>query len=204
MRIVAAIFAGGQGRRVDFNTKPLLPLAGRPLLEHVTQTLRRQGVTEIALCARNNPELQNLGYTTLPDHPGKVGGPLAALVPALHWSQSASTPSLLFTCPADTPFLPNHLLRKLLSVWQQLELDALIVSSHGNLHPTIGLWRRDLGPRLEHHLQQTNNFSIKHWLDQCRFAILDYTKQGEDPFFNINTWQDLQQAEDRAKQSARI
>ncbi|MFA6317448.1 MAG: nucleotidyltransferase family protein [Elusimicrobiota bacterium] len=50
----AAILAGGRGVRMrpatDDCPKPMLPIGGRPLLEHQLEWLKRSGVTEVHLC----------------------------------------------------------------------------------------------------------------------------------------------------------
>ena len=54
MAIQAAIVAGGRGVRMrpatDDLPKPMLPVAGKPLLEHQLEWLRAQGVREVAMC----------------------------------------------------------------------------------------------------------------------------------------------------------
>lgn len=49
----AVVLAGGQGNRLrpltDNMPKPLVPIAGRPLLEHIIVGMRQQGIVHIAL-----------------------------------------------------------------------------------------------------------------------------------------------------------
>jgi NDP-sugar pyrophosphorylase family protein len=56
----AVILAAGEGRRLRPLTetvpKPLLPVAGRPLLAHLIELLRRHGVDEIAINLHHCPE----------------------------------------------------------------------------------------------------------------------------------------------------
>lgn len=56
----AIILAGGQGTRLRPVTgeqpKPMVPLFGRPLLEHILLLLRRSGVTECAITLHHMPE----------------------------------------------------------------------------------------------------------------------------------------------------
>ena len=52
----AIILAGGQGTRLRAVTggepKPLVPLLGRPLMEHILLLLRRHGFTEVCAALR--------------------------------------------------------------------------------------------------------------------------------------------------------
>ncbi len=56
----ALILAAGEGRRLGNLTrdrpKPMLPVAGRPLLEHQIELLRRHGIKEIAINLHYKPE----------------------------------------------------------------------------------------------------------------------------------------------------
>ena len=57
----AIIMAGGEGTRLKSVTgdlpKPMVPLCGRPLLEHILALLRRCGVREACLALRYRPEV---------------------------------------------------------------------------------------------------------------------------------------------------
>ncbi len=56
----AIIMAGGMGTRLQSVTgalpKPMVPLLGRPLMEHIVALLRENGVREICAALRYNPE----------------------------------------------------------------------------------------------------------------------------------------------------
>ena len=56
----AVIMAGGEGRRLRAVTgegpKPLVPLLGRPLMEHILALLRRSGFTEVCAALRYRAE----------------------------------------------------------------------------------------------------------------------------------------------------
>src|ERR1700676_2389576 len=49
----AVIMAGGEGTRLRPQTsnlpKPMLPLVGRPMMEHIVSLLQRHGITEIVI-----------------------------------------------------------------------------------------------------------------------------------------------------------
>ena len=56
----AVIMAGGEGRRLRPVTgetpKPLAPLLGRPVMEHILRLLVRQGFTEICATVKYRAE----------------------------------------------------------------------------------------------------------------------------------------------------
>ena len=56
----AIVLAGGQGRRLKAVTgdlpKPMVPLLGRPLLEHILLLLKRHGITQVCFALHYRPE----------------------------------------------------------------------------------------------------------------------------------------------------
>ncbi len=194
-----AVLAGGAGRRLNQPCKPLVELAGKALIQHCLDRLENPLIAQTAVCANENPALIERGLTCIADaQPGF--GPMSALLGAMQWCHAANPHALLLTCPADTPFLPTNLLTELLATWQMLELEVLVVASHGQIHPTIGLWSPALlSQRLNSYLIKEGKKSMQHWLGQCRHAVLDFTSQAPDPFFNINTPSDFEHARARLK-----
>lgn len=55
----AIIMAGGEGKRLKPITgstpKPLVPLCGRPVMEHIILLLRRHGITDICAALKYRP-----------------------------------------------------------------------------------------------------------------------------------------------------
>lgn len=56
----AVIMAGGEGKRLKTVTgdapKPMAPLLGKPVMEHIVELLRENGVTEICASLKYNPQ----------------------------------------------------------------------------------------------------------------------------------------------------
>ena len=89
----AMIFAAGFGTRMGALTrdtpKPMLPLAGRPMIDHAIDLLNAGGVTHIVanthyLPDRIEPHLVSMGITICPEDPIlETGGGLRAALPLL-------------------------------------------------------------------------------------------------------------------------
>ena len=56
----AIIMAGGEGKRLKPVTgdmpKPLVPLCGRPVMEHIILLLKRHGITDICAALKYRPD----------------------------------------------------------------------------------------------------------------------------------------------------
>lgn len=140
--ITAAIFAGGEGRRIG-GEKPLRLLAGRPLIAHVLAALAPQAA-RLLVVARTEADADRLAAVAAPFLSGlaiapaadrtSVEGPVAALLGA---ADRAQTP-LLLTAPVDTPFLPQDLAARLGAALGSADA---AVAADTRCHPTILLAR---------------------------------------------------------------
>ena len=136
MLIAGLILAGGQGRRLGGADKALLPLAGKPLLDHVLARLRPQ-LGALALSANGDPaRFAAWGLPVLPDAPlppeAPAAGPLGGLLAGLGWAAGQGA-EMLLSVPVDTPFVPDDLVARL---WPA----PACAASAGRVHHLVGLW----------------------------------------------------------------
>jgi len=192
--VVAVVLAGGQGRRMGFVDKPLMPLGDQTLLDHVISRLAPQ-CSAIALNANGNPErFQSFQLPVIADsvddHPGPLAGILAGLDwAALHQPQATH----LISVPGDAPFIPRDLVAKLT---QALGEGAELARAHsfGRRHPVVGLWpvsiRADLRDQLVNHdIRKIDLFTADYSMAEVEFEGVP------DPFFNVNTLEERTEAE---------
>lgn len=194
----AVILAGGRGRRMGGADKALVHLDGRPLLDHVLDRLTPQA-GPIAVNA-NGPadRFAAFGLPVLPDSVPGWPGPLAGILAALDWAASLGAARVV-TVAADTPFFPNDLVARLASASEAaggaLALAATADAAGGQArHPTFGLWPCALQDALRAGLGAGDR-KVTAWADRhgAVSALFD-APSGADPFFNINTPEDLTQA----------
>ena len=192
--VVAVVLDGGQGRRMGFVDKPLMPLGEHTLLDHVIGRLSPQ-CSAIALNANGNPE-RFLSYQmpviadSVEDHPGPLAGILAGLDwAALHQPQATHVISV----PGDAPFIPRDLVSQLT---QAIGDGAKLARAHsfGRRHPVVGLWpvsiRADLRDQLVNHdVRKIDLFTADYTMAEVEFDGVP------DPFFNVNTPEDRAEAE---------
>lgn len=190
------ILAGGQATRMGGGDKGRLRVGGRTLLSYVLDRLEPQ-VDRIALNANGDTSrFADLGLPVLPDTVAGYAGPLAGVLAGLDWAAETGAPHIV-TAAADTPFFPQDLVPKLLLAAGPSGLAlAATRDADGKLwhQPTFGLWptalRDDLRAALEGGLRK-----VLHWTDQHGAGLAEFPVLGLDPFFNINTPEDLKTAE---------
>ena len=193
---LGVILAGGQATRMGGGDKGLLPLGRGTLLSSVIARLEPQ-VAGLALNANGDPaRFDGFGLPVLPDSIDGFAGPLAGVLAGLDWAATQGAETIV-TAAADTPFFPCDLVPHLLMVGEGMDAPLVLATTpdpkRGTArHPTFGLWpvalRNDLRAALEGGLRK-----VVLWTDQHggRSALF----RDEAAFFNVNTPEDLAQAE---------
>jgi molybdenum cofactor guanylyltransferase len=195
---VGVILAGGLATRMGGGDKGRLMLGGQSLLGRVIDRFEPQ-VAGLALNANGDAaRFADLGLPVLPDSVAEYPGPLAGVLAGLDWAAEMGATHIV-TAAADTPFLPPDLVPQLLLATERggspIALAATRDAVRGVLrHPTFGLWpvelRGDLRAALAEGLRK-----VVLWADRHGAANAVFPDTPFDPFFNVNTAEDLACAE---------
>lgn len=190
------ILSGGRSSRMG-EAKALLPFGEGRLIDHVADRLRPQ-VAGIHLNS-NAPGI------TLPATPrfGDVfegyHGPLAGIHAALaHVRAAGIGASHVAIMPVDAPFFPKDLVARLEAALTGPG-DIALTMSGGQMHPVMGLWPLSLEARLGEWLANPPALKVRAFLDGLPVRTVAFppvaTAFGDlDPFFNVNTTDDLEYA----------
>ncbi|ODR97164.1 hypothetical protein AUC70_12910 [Methyloceanibacter stevinii] len=181
--------------------KSLLPLSDRPVLAEVVDRLAPQ-VGPLVLSANGDPgRFAAFGLPVVPDTLEGFHGPLAGIEAGLSWVR-AECPGVAFavTVPGDTPFIPADLVTRLADGKGTAAM-AVAVSAVG-LHPVVGLWPVGIADALADALargeRRASQFVREEGAAEVSFAPVSIAGSEVDPFFNINTSEDLDYARDLA------
>lgn len=198
--ILGVILAGGLSRRMGGPEKSLMQLAGKPLIAHVRDRLAPQVARLIVNANGEGGRFAFLGLPVQADTIPGYAGPLAGILAGMRWAQH-NAPSLDFivTAATDTPFLPLDLVARLTEATQLAEDCIALAFSGGNRHPVFGLWPVALADDLEAFLRsgqggKVMRFVARHRMIAVEFAFAAAGKAALDPFFNVNTPEDLDMA----------
>ena len=191
------VLAGGRATRMGGADKPLLPLAGTTLLEHVLARMAGQGAP-ILLSANGDPaRFAHLGLPVLADPLPGHPGPLAGLLAGMEWlAAHAPATTCLVSVPADTPFLPRDLVARLQAARAAAAATLACAESGGRMHPVIGLWPVRLAPELRQALATEGLRRVGAWAGRYTLARAVFSAS-PDPFLNVNTPEQLLQAGQR-------
>jgi molybdopterin-guanine dinucleotide biosynthesis protein A len=190
------LLAGGRSRRMGGGDKGLLQLGGRSILARVIDRIRPQ-VSALALNANDDP-LRFAAYSldVVPDPVSGLVGPLAGVLAGMRWARER-TPraSHVLTVPADTPFLPTDLVVRLRGALGDPGAGA-IATRHGRPHAVVGLWPVDAADALEAAIRHEGMRKVQAWAERLGAETAGFDEPGLDPFFNVNTPEDLESARD--------
>jgi molybdopterin-guanine dinucleotide biosynthesis protein A len=188
VKVAVVILAGGEGKRIGGN-KPLRLLGGKSLLERVMRYA--SGISKCcAVAVRDETQIGNIEIPVVRDDP-EIEGPLGGLVAALRFARDEGRGAVL-TIPADMPFLPTDLADRLVDSIGQSR--AVIACSGGHQHPVCGLWRTEALDAFPEYLASGRR-SLRGFAGVVGYVAIDWPVDPLDPFFNINSEQDLAEAE---------
>ena len=199
----AAIIAGGQSRRMGGTSKALLPLAGKPLLQHVIDRLQPQA--DLLVLNTNQPLPMDNGLPQISDSISGFGGPLVGILAVMEWLQQHQPHcQWLALSSVDTPFIPADLIQQLQSARQSANAtpDIICPTYADRQHPLCGLWHTGQASALRLAISRDKLARVGDWLASRTTLLYPWPTQALDPFTNINTPADLQAATDWLSQHA--
>lgn len=186
------ILAGGRSQRMGAD-KAFIELAGRPLLAHAIARLGPQ-CGAVAISANGAPDLYaSSGLPVLRDEPPDFAGPLAGVLAGLVHAQ-ANGFDFLATLPVDVPFAPDDMVARLHDARAKTDARVAVAVSGGRQHHAAALWSVTLADDLRGSLASGER-SVHRTLARWPVAAADWPEQPIDPFFNVNTPDDLRLAE---------
>ena len=205
MKVVGLLLAGGQSRRMGGGDKALIRIGGAAILDRVLAVLRGR-CDPIILNANGDPaRFARYGVPVIADSVPDFAGPLAGIRAGLDWAAAhAPGTEWVVSVPGDCPFLPADLVDRLHAARTEAGTPLACARSGDWRHPVVGLWRVDLRDDLRHALTVEDLRKIEIWTARHGIAIASWPDQPVDPFFNVNTPDDLAAAERAAKQQANV
>jgi molybdopterin-guanine dinucleotide biosynthesis protein A len=189
--LTIAIQAGGCSQRTG-SDKALLPLAGRPLIEHML--MRVDGLGDDILVTTNQPwDYTFLGVRLVSDPVPGLG-----TLNGLHTALDAAREKSVLVLACDMPFVSRPLLEHLVSLASKA--DVVVPHHEGNYEPLHAIYKKQAClPAIEAALAAGENRLISFYPMVHVLPVEGSDLSRLDPmglsFFNVNTLDDLAQAE---------
>jgi len=200
---LGAILAGGLARRLGGGDKALRQVGGRTVLARLVERMTPQ-VTRLVLNANDDParfaaEGLPVVADSLPGHPG----PLAGVLAALDWA-AANEPATewVVTVPGDSPFLPRDLVARLHA--ERGDATFACAASGGWTHPVVGLWPVSVRDELRRAVAVDGIRKIDAFTGRHACSTVEWPVRPVDPFLNVNTPEELVEANRLATANAEL
>ncbi|AHF84313.1 molybdopterin-guanine dinucleotide biosynthesis protein MobA [Rhizobium leguminosarum bv. trifolii WSM1689] len=192
-QIACVVLAGGRSRRMG-RDKAGVMLGAESLLHHVLTRLSQQ-----TLLIAVNADAAAEDVPVVPDRFRGKAGPMAGIHAAMVYAAGLPSITHVVTVSVDCPFFPADLVARLAAAIEHPSQIA-IAASEGRSHPVFGLWPVTLVADLETWIatdekRRVRDFLLRHDATEVAFPLHPTRASLLDPFFNINTPDDLVEAE---------
>ena len=193
--ILAVILAGGKSKRFG-EDKNQAKLGSISLIEHAIYKIREK-FKKILIIANNDLKIEKFNdIEIIPDHIKGNLGPLVGVLTAMKWAkQSKENYKWIATFPSDTPFFDISIIEKYEKKIIKNDSPLYFVRSGDKRHNIFGLWSLDLLDILEKDLVKNNFRKVEDWANKIGVKTINIKFKKFDPFLNINTKEDLIEAE---------
>ena len=190
--ILAVVLAGGKSQRFG-EDKSQVKLKGKMLIDYILSEIIDE--FDETLIVTNKPInfiKSNKIFITKDFKEGL--GPLGGILSAMKWiKKNKKKYHWISTFPSDTPFFTK---KELKIFYEKIRIDKsklFFAKSQKTRHNIFGLWSIDLINRLESDLIAGER-KVEVWPNSIGVNTIDIKYKNIDPFFNINTKEDLEKA----------
>jgi molybdopterin-guanine dinucleotide biosynthesis protein A len=186
------VLAGGLARRMGGGDKPLLKIGNMTILDRVLARLKPQCDGAIINANGDPARFASQGLPIVPDNVPDFVGPLAGILAGLDWvAEHRPDIAHVASVPGDCPFLPKDMVVRLHRARATSGVPLACAKSGNWRHPVAALWRVDLRADLRHALVVEDLRKIEVWTARHGVAIAEWPDAPVDPFFNVNTPEDV-------------
>ena len=190
--ILAVVLAGGKSQRFG-EDKSQVKLKGKMLIDYILSEIIDE--FDETLIVTNKPInfiKSNKIFITKDFKEGL--GPLGGILSAMKWiKKNKKKYHWISTFPSDTPFFTK---KELKIFYEKIRIDKsklFFAKSQKTRHNIFGLWSIDLINRLESDLIAGER-KVEVWANSIGVNTIDIKYKNIDPFFNINTKKDFDEA----------
>ena len=195
--ILGTVLAGGKSQRFG-EDKSQVKLGDKLLIDYILSEVIEE-FKEILVVSNSLIDFRKSEKITVIEDIKKNLGPLGGVLTAMKWVKDNNKDyKWISTFPADTPFFKRSILQKFLQDIQPEESKLFFIKSNNTRHNIFGIWSIDLIDKLEEDLNKGER-KVELWANSIGVKTINIEFQNEDPFFNINTKEDLEKAKDRLK-----
>ena len=190
--ILGTVLAGGKSQRFG-EDKSQVKLGDKLLIDYILSEILDE-FNEVLVVSNNLINFKESEKISLIKDFRKNLGPLGGVLTAMKWVKDNNKDyQWISTFPVDTPFFKNQILKDFLNTINIDEGKLFFIKSNNTRHNIFGLWSLDLMDKLEEDLDKGER-KVEIWANSIGVKNINMKFENKDPFFNINTKEDLKKA----------
>ena len=192
--ILAVVLAGGKSQRFG-QYKSQVKLKDKILINYILGEII--DVFQETLIIANDPidYMQSDKISITKDFKSNLG-PLGGVLSGMKWiKENNKNYKWISTFPSDTPFFSKKELNYFYEKIKENNSKLFFIKNKDTRHNIFGLWSLDLIDQLEKDLLKGQR-KVEDWADSIGVSTVNIEYKKPDPFFNINTKEDLKKAKE--------
>ena len=192
--ILGVVLAGGKSRRFG-QDKSQVKLHDKLLINYILGEII--DVFQETLIIANDPidYMQSDKISITKDFKSNLG-PLGGVLSGMKWiKENNKNYKWISTFPSDTPFFSKKELNYFYEKIKENNSKLFFIKNKDTRHNIFGLWSLDLIDQLEKDLLKGQR-KVEDWADSIGVSTVNIEYKKPDPFFNINTKEDLKKAKE--------
>ncbi len=191
-KILGVVLAGGKSQRFG-QDKSQVKLQGKILIDYILSEIVDE-FNETLIVTNNLINFMSSDKIFLTKDFKNGLGPLGGVFTAMKWvKENNKKYNWISTFPTDTPFFKKKELKNFYKNIKIGNSKLFFIKSKKKRHNIFGLWSMDLMDQLESDLLKGER-KVELWANSVGVSIINIEYKKIDPFFNINTKEDLAKA----------
>ena len=191
-KVLGVVLAGGKSQRFGQN-KSQVKLQDKLLIDYILSEIIND-FHEILIVANEPINFMNSKKISITKDFKNGLGPLGGVLTAMKWIKEKKRKyKWISTFPTDAPFFT---IKELKYFYENIDIDKsklFFIKNKNTRHNIFGLWSLELIEELENDLLKGER-KVEVWADSIGVKTVNIDYKKTDPFFNINTKEDLKKA----------
>ena len=190
--ILGVVLAGGKSQRFG-QDKSQVKLQDKLLIDYILSEIIDE-FNETLIVANEKINFMSSNNISITKDFKSGLGPLGGVLTAMKWiKENNKKYKWISTFPSDTPFFKK---KELKFFYENININSsklFFIKSDETRHNIFGLWSLDLMDKLEKDILRGER-KVEVWANSIGVSTVNIKYKKVDPFFNINTKQDLEKA----------
>ena len=192
--ILGVVLAGGKSQRFG-QDKSQVKLQDKILINYILSEIIDVFQETLIIANDSIDYMKSEKISITKDFKSNLG-PLGGVLTGMKWiKENNKNYKWISTFPSDTPFFTKKELNYFYENIKENNSKLFFIKNKDTRHNIFGLWSLDLLDQLEKDLSKGDR-KVEVWADSIGVSTVNIEYKKPDPFFNINTKEDLKKAKE--------